>query len=118
MSEMMIEEEQPTFFERLRTHFQRGEEEAPRYERKILDGRIERFLDENFNNYIEEYNPSLNWIHGCTKNATTRSWDASKVSSISPRISMQKWRIWNSGYRRSRSKQNRAVKARKLKRSK
>ena len=56
MAEMIIEEEHPSFFERLRTHFHRPEEAAPRYERKILDGRIERFLDENFNNYIEEYN--------------------------------------------------------------
>ena len=56
MAEMVIEEEQPSFFERLRAHFHKGEEEAPRYERKILDGRIERFLDENFNNYVEEYN--------------------------------------------------------------
>ena len=55
MAEMVIEEEQPSFFERLRAHFHKGEEEAPRYERKIMDGRIERFLDENFNNYIEEY---------------------------------------------------------------
>ena len=31
------------------------EEEAPRYKRKLLDGRIEKYLDQNMNAYIQEY---------------------------------------------------------------
>ncbi|MGA1822420.1 MAG: hypothetical protein ACMUIG_07830 [Thermoplasmatota archaeon] len=31
------------------------EEEKPRYSRRLLDGRIEKYLDQNMNSYIEEY---------------------------------------------------------------
>ncbi|MBN1539763.1 MAG: hypothetical protein JW939_06425 [Candidatus Thermoplasmatota archaeon] len=31
------------------------EEEAPHYKRKLLDGRIEKYLDQNMNAYIQEY---------------------------------------------------------------
>jgi hypothetical protein len=31
------------------------EEEEPTYKRKLLDGRIEKYLDQNFSSYIKEY---------------------------------------------------------------
>lgn len=31
------------------------EPEAPKYNRRLLDGRIEKYLDQNLNSYIQEY---------------------------------------------------------------
>lgn len=62
MAEEMIEEkEKKGFLQRLRSIFggnkdaEEGEEEAPQYKRRLLDGRIEKYLDQNFNGYIQEY---------------------------------------------------------------
>lgn len=45
------------FWDRIRDFFHKEEVvETPVYHRKLLDGRIERFLDENFEDYIAEYN--------------------------------------------------------------
>lgn len=59
MTEVTTQEinETPGFFERIREFFHREEVvEEPIYHRKLLDGRIERYLDENFRDYITEYN--------------------------------------------------------------
>lgn len=59
MSEEYVEaeEEKKGFFGWLRSHFQKDEEEeeVPAYKRKILDGRIEKYLDQNMSGYIQEY---------------------------------------------------------------
>ncbi len=50
-------EEKPPFFARVKKLFSK-EKVAPEeahYKRRFFDGRIERYLDENFNNYIEEF---------------------------------------------------------------
>jgi hypothetical protein len=57
MSTNAVVDETPGFFERIREFFHKEEVvEAPTYHRKLLDGRIERYLDENFQDYIAEYN--------------------------------------------------------------
>jgi hypothetical protein len=44
------------FFEKVKKVFHREEVEGkPVYHRRLWDGRIERYLDENFNDYIAEY---------------------------------------------------------------
>lgn len=51
-------EEKPPFFARVKKLFSKQKEAQPEeahYKRKFFDGRIERYLDENFNNYIEEF---------------------------------------------------------------
>lgn len=53
--EEVIEEEKPTFMSKLRNLFKVETEADTGYKRKLLDGRIERYLDENFDNYIDEY---------------------------------------------------------------
>jgi len=55
---MEAEEERKGFFEWIRSHFRKDTdevEEAPAYKRKILDGRIEKYLDQNMSGYIQEY---------------------------------------------------------------
>ncbi len=49
--------EEAGFVGRIKNFFHREHEEveAPAYRRKLLDGRIERYLDENFDDYITEY---------------------------------------------------------------
>jgi hypothetical protein len=53
------QEERKGFFEWLRSIFRREEEEKeeeiPKYKRKLLDGRIEKYLDQNMDAYIQEY---------------------------------------------------------------
>jgi hypothetical protein len=53
------EEEKVGFMDRLRSIFSRKdeekEEEAPKYKRRLLDGRIEKYLDQNMDAYIQEY---------------------------------------------------------------
>ena len=53
------QEEKKGFFDWLRSVFKRDEEEkveeAPKYKRKLLDGRIEKYLDQNMDAYIQEY---------------------------------------------------------------
>lgn len=45
-----------SFWDRVRKFFHREEYELePQYHRRLLDGRIERFLDENFDDYVAEY---------------------------------------------------------------
>lgn len=60
--EMVTEEdmgEKAPFFSRIKKLFsgetEKKETEEVRYKRRFFDGRIERYLDENFNNYIEEF---------------------------------------------------------------
>lgn len=52
-------EEKKGFFQWLKSKFgsNEGEEEIeiPHYKRRLLDGRIEKYLDQNFNSYIQEY---------------------------------------------------------------
>jgi hypothetical protein len=48
-------EEEPGFFARIKNFFSSSEEEDTHYDRRILDSRIERYLDNNFNSYIDEY---------------------------------------------------------------
>jgi hypothetical protein len=61
MAEELYEEqeEKKGFFDWIRSVFKRGEEEkveeAPKYKRKLLDGRIEKYLDQNMDAYIQEY---------------------------------------------------------------
>mgnify|MGYP001025395004 FL=1 len=52
------QEEKSGFFSWLKSKFSKEEEEeeeTPQYERKLLDGRIEKYLDQNFDSYIKEY---------------------------------------------------------------
>ncbi|MBN1390106.1 MAG: hypothetical protein JXA22_05635 [Candidatus Thermoplasmatota archaeon] len=54
------QQEKKGFFEWFRSLFGGNEEEeevqnAPHYKRKLLDGRIEKYLDQNMNAYIQEY---------------------------------------------------------------
>jgi hypothetical protein len=53
------QEEKKGFFDWLRSVFKRSEEEKveepPKYKRKLLDGRIEKYLDQNMDAYIQEY---------------------------------------------------------------
>ena len=59
MEDMTNEEENRGFWDWLKSKFQRGreepEEEEPVYKRRLLDGRVEKFLDQNFNSYVQEY---------------------------------------------------------------
>ena len=50
-------EGKPPFFARIKNLFakQTAKPEEARYKRRFFDGRIERYLDENFNNYIDEF---------------------------------------------------------------
>ncbi len=58
-----VKDEKPPFFSRVKKLLSRSsstntDQEAEKeyhYKRRFLDGRIERYLDENFNNYIEEF---------------------------------------------------------------
>ena len=57
-TEVVEEEEKRGFFSWLKNKFssdEEEEEEVPQYERKLLDGRIEKYLDQNFDSYIKEY---------------------------------------------------------------
>lgn len=51
------EEEKRGFFSRLfgRKKDEEEEEEAPKYSRRLFDGRIEKYLDQNLDSYITEY---------------------------------------------------------------
>ena len=63
MTEEFIEEEQKKkgFFDWLKSIFHKKDqdteevENVPKYKRKMLDGRIEKYLDQNLNGYIQEY---------------------------------------------------------------
>ncbi len=62
MEEMMEEQQveaKPPFFSRIKKLFSKEESseapEAAQYKRRFFDGKIERYLDENFNNYIDEF---------------------------------------------------------------
>ncbi len=60
MEEMINEEsENRGFWDWLKSKFHREkeeqEEEKPVYKRRLLDGRVEKFLDQNFNSYVQEY---------------------------------------------------------------
>ncbi len=52
-------ESKPPFFARIKNLFSKqsadSKPEEARYKRRFFDGRIERYLDENFNNYIDEF---------------------------------------------------------------
>ena len=48
--------ENPHFWDKIKDMFHKEEVvETPVYHRKLLDGRIERYMDENFEDYIAEY---------------------------------------------------------------
>jgi hypothetical protein len=55
--EYMEEEEKRGFFSRLfgRKKEEEETEEAPHYNRRLFDGRIEKYLDHNLDSYIAEY---------------------------------------------------------------
>lgn len=55
--EMENEEEGVGFFRRLfgRSRKEESENEQPHYRRKLFDGRIEKYLDQNLDSYISEY---------------------------------------------------------------
>lgn len=62
MAELILEEEQQEkkgFSAWFRGLFKKNDQveepEAPTYKRKLLDGRIEKYLDQNMNAYIQEY---------------------------------------------------------------
>lgn len=55
MAEEITLEEKTGFFDRIRMLFTNVNKEENAYQRRLLDRRIERFLDENFDSYIEEY---------------------------------------------------------------
>lgn len=58
MTEEIIEEEKKGFFNWLTSRFHRDEEEVPKepeYKRRLFDGRIEKYLDQNLDSYISEY---------------------------------------------------------------
>ena len=60
MAEEIIEEEEQGggFMNWLKGifHQKEGEEEEnPRYKRRLLDGRIEKYLDQNMDSYVQEY---------------------------------------------------------------
>ena len=57
--EIIEEEERKGFFTWLKEKFSKDEEdqeeEAPQYKRRLFDGRIEKYLDQNLDTYISEY---------------------------------------------------------------
>jgi hypothetical protein len=58
--EIIEEQEKKGFFTWLKEKFSRKEEEeeqeeAPQYKRRLFDGRIEKYLDQNLDAYISEY---------------------------------------------------------------
>ncbi|MFO8051581.1 MAG: hypothetical protein R6V01_07785 [Thermoplasmatota archaeon] len=58
MEEDIQEEEKAGFFSRIKNIFSKNEDEeekAPQYSRKLLDGRIEKYLDRHLDSYIDEY---------------------------------------------------------------
>ena len=61
MTEIIEQQEQVQesvpFLSRIKNMFSKesSDQEKPRYKRRFFDGRIERYLDENFNNYIDEF---------------------------------------------------------------
>jgi hypothetical protein len=48
------QEEKPGIFQRIKNIFGSGDDDT-QYDRHIMDRRIERYLDGNFDNYIDEY---------------------------------------------------------------
>jgi hypothetical protein len=52
-----MEAEKPSFFERIKGYFSSSEadEENPTYERRLLDSRIEKYLDRHAESYISEF---------------------------------------------------------------
>ncbi len=55
--EVEMEKEKPSFFERIKGFFSSSEsdEEKPTYQRRLLDSRIEKYLDRHAESYIEEF---------------------------------------------------------------
>ena len=50
-----VEEQKTGFFSRIKSLFHKDEEEDPQYKRKMMDKKIERYLDSNFESFIAEY---------------------------------------------------------------
>jgi hypothetical protein len=52
-----MEMEKPSFMDRIRGYFSRNEDEdeQPVYERRLLDNRIEKYLDRHAESYISEF---------------------------------------------------------------
>ena len=60
MTDEIIEEEKKGFLSWLTSRFrgkkdEEEEEEQPAYKRRLFDGRIEKYLDQNLDSYISEY---------------------------------------------------------------
>ncbi len=55
MAEEVAVEEKPGFMDRIKAFFKSSEDEENVYKRKLIDRKIERYIDENFDSYIEEY---------------------------------------------------------------
>jgi hypothetical protein len=57
MSEEEMEQEKPSFFTRIKQYLSGAEkdEEDAVYQRKLLDGRIEKYLDRHAESYITEF---------------------------------------------------------------
>lgn len=59
MTDEIIEEEKKGFFNWLTSRFQGKKDEEvpvePEYKRRLFDGRIEKYLDQNLDSYISEY---------------------------------------------------------------
>jgi hypothetical protein len=55
MPQVEEQQEEPGFFARIKNFFSSSEEDEKHYDRRILDSRIERYLDNNFDSYIDEY---------------------------------------------------------------
>jgi len=67
--------ENESIFERIKGAFSRGEgevaEEEEQYKRRLLDSRIEKYLDEHFDEYIEDYGlVTKQLLTACEKRAT------------------------------------------------
>lgn len=52
-----VEAEKPSFFDRIKGYFSKEQEgeENERYERNLLDNRIEKYLDHHASQYISEF---------------------------------------------------------------
>jgi hypothetical protein len=52
-----MEKEKPSFLDRIKAYLSSSEsdEEKPTYQRRLLDSRIEKYLDRNAQAYIEEF---------------------------------------------------------------
>ncbi len=55
MEEEIEQEQKKGFFAKIASWFHKAPEENETYKRKMMDKKVERYLDSNFESYIEEY---------------------------------------------------------------